>query len=107
MVNDSYAESRQTVFQIDESIVEAVKKLRDDALDFCTRHIGRYVRIKTITGQVVEGTIVHVDPRHVYLRISHGQGYAYTHRPVNPYFYGNNAILPLVLYELLVITLLS
>lgn len=69
-------------------------------IHFAYRCLNRHVRIQTINGQLYEGTVVHIDDGHIYLETA---GYA-QRQWIHPHY--SPAILPLVLYELLVITLL-
>lgn len=66
----------------------------------------RGVRVQTMDGNVYEGTIVQVDDRFLYLSVPQ----ATQNRAFFPGAFGfnpaSNVILPLVLYELLVISLL-
>ncbi|WP_248928109.1 acetyl-CoA acetyltransferase [Paenibacillus hamazuiensis] len=113
MMNNPYAAAAVNEglpgYQADASVVPVLRKLRDEAHEYCKKYTHRRVRIRTISGQTYEGVIAGVDRQHVYLLIAHGQGYAHTSypsRPIYPPFFYNNLILPLVLYELLVISLL-
>ncbi|TBL73989.1 hypothetical protein [Paenibacillus thalictri] len=105
MMNNPYMTAGQPVYQLEPEKADWLKQLHGEAFDSCSKHIGKYVRVLTITGMQVEGTIVHVDPTHVYIQVSQGQGYPQMNRAFNPFFY-NDIILPLVLYNLLVISLL-
>lgn len=74
-----------------------VQEVRDRMLKHCGGYMHKQVRVQTVDGHVYEGLILHVDRSILYLQVTM-QSRAF----LNPY----NAILPLVLYELLVITLL-
>ncbi|MBH5318679.1 acetyl-CoA acetyltransferase [Paenibacillus sp. GSMTC-2017] len=67
-------------------------------LKHCGSHMHKHVRVQTLDGHIYEGMILHVDRSILYLQIMMQDPRSF----VNPY----NVILPLVLYELLVITLL-
>ncbi|MFD0870746.1 Uncharacterised protein [Chlamydia abortus] len=100
--------SRQTVYQADAERVETIKSIRSKVRMICGQCMQRPVRVEMIDGHVYEGTIVHMDNGHLYLSVPQ---YPSMQRSFwNPYYNAyayNNVILPLVLYELLVITLLS
>ncbi|CAG7617553.1 hypothetical protein PAESOLCIP111_02038 [Paenibacillus solanacearum] len=98
----------QVLYQADSQSVHTLKAIRDRIHHICKQHTNQFVRIQTVEGHVYEGVIVSCDEGHVYVRVSQQQGH-HGHRG----FWGpgaaaayNNAILPLVLYNLLVITLL-
>jgi hypothetical protein len=94
----------QQVYQADPNTVQMIQSMRDH-LQHCGRQcLNRMVRIQTIDGHVYEGMIENVDNRHLYLRVRQ----ANDQRQFFPGYYYNPAdvILPLVLYELLVISLL-
>lgn len=104
--------------------------LKEDIYFFCRLYVNRFVRLHTRQGHLVEGTIVHVDSEHVYVRLSEGdheqaRGYfpppppppprlgpyphppGPGHYPPAPVPYGpNNQIMTLALFDLLAITLL-
>jgi hypothetical protein len=116
------------------SCAETLRKKREEMQSICGQYMNRPVRVETMDGEVVEGTMVHVDRRYVHIAVhplpdhrpvpgigpgfgpgyGHGPGYYPVPRP-GPYpvpapgIYPNpsNVILPLVLYELLVISLLA
>lgn len=92
----------QVVYQADGSHLQCLRETRDKLHHICHSYMNRPVRIQTIDGFICDGVIVNVD---------RGIMYVQTQQPVmqrglyNAYMY-NNVILPLVLYELLVITLM-
>lgn len=87
----------QQLYQADQQAVNAMKKHKEQLCSICQQYNNRYVRVTTIDGEVYEGHLSHYDQHHLYLRIAHPQQRFY-----NPYA----AVLPLVLYNLLAITLL-
>lgn len=91
----------QVLYQADPNIIQTLKSIRNRIHHICSTHVNRLVRIQTLDGHVYEGVIVRCDSGHVYLRVSHPG----VHRA----FYGpsSETILTLVLFELLVIVLLS
>lgn len=62
----------------------------------CSQHANRLVRVETVDGDVFEGHIVHIDKSILYLSLSDGETRA---------FLPGAFILPLVLYDLLAISL--
>lgn len=86
------------LYQADGTFTTHVKKVRDTLVPLCNTHLHRHVRVETMDGHKYEGMIVRVDGGHLYLQVSPNRSYS-------SYYY-NNVILPLVLFELLVITLL-
>jgi hypothetical protein len=90
-----------TLYQADSNMTRTLKSVRDHMHDICRRHVNQLVRVETLGGDVFEGIIVHCDKGILYLRLP-GYGGPRSFTP-NTY---NDVILPLVLFELLVITLL-
>ncbi|WP_248924131.1 hypothetical protein [Paenibacillus hamazuiensis] len=66
----------------------------------CKKYLGRVVKIKNKNGNVYQGKIVKVDAKKVYLRVSSVHNGKKVHTSFFPF------ILPLVLFDLLAITLL-
>lgn len=95
---------QQVIYQADPGIARALQSMREGVHIASQQYMNQPVRVQTMDGHVFEGTIVNVDTSHLYLSISPDdatkRGWLY-----DQYVY-NNVILPLVLYELLVITLL-
>lgn len=92
----------QIVYKANPSMVENLKRLRDEAYSVCEKHIHKYVQIQTIDGHVIQGAIVSVDSKHVYLSVPTSQ------QPVRQFFYNPfyySTIIPLVLFDLLAISL--
>lgn len=87
------------VYQADPHWVTTANRMRENLYSLAFAHLHRYVRVQMIDGHVYEGTIVQVDDRHLYLQTA-----AYDRAFFNPFA---ATILPLVLYELLVISLLA
>lgn len=101
--------TEQHLFQCDHHVAEKVKQVKEEAVIICRKHLYRCVRVQTIYGEVFEGTIVNVDKHFLYLQMrpTHDPMRAFG-APFGPFSpYGSSSfILPLVLYELLVISLL-
>ncbi|MDY8022983.1 hypothetical protein [Paenibacillus polymyxa] len=100
--------SPQTLYQAKPELQAELAKVRDHLHYQLSPYINHTVRVQTMDHHVYEGTIVHIDADHLYLRVpqpyhSPSPGIP---TPYRSYAY-NNVILPLVLYNLLVITLLS
>lgn len=91
----------QILYQVGSNNIHSLKSTRDHLHHLCRKHVNQLVRIETLDGDVFEGVIIQCDKGILYLRLP-GKG---SHRGFGPNYY-NNVILPLVLYELLVITLL-
>ena len=107
MVNTPHSAQAQTIFQLEPYEEKTLMKVRDHTHEICKRYTGRYVRIRTVSGEIYEGTIVGVDHRHLYLQVSSMAGdYGRAFYPAFFPFYYGNVILPLVLFELLTISLL-
>lgn len=99
----------QPVYQCEHDMADKVKKLAERVKEVCIQHISRHVRVQTIHGEWFEGTIVNVDSRYVYLQVRNDMGpmRAWGNPFFPPFNPAANMIIPLVLYELLVISLLA
>ncbi|BBH22769.1 hypothetical protein Back11_41140 [Paenibacillus baekrokdamisoli] len=88
------------IYQADAGHNNVIHNTRRKLHELCAGHMHRAIRVETVDGIVYEGMITHVDRCFLYLHCVPvlGDGRAF----FNP----NSAIIPLVLYELLVITLL-
>ncbi|MNO36230.1 hypothetical protein D3C76_262970 [compost metagenome] len=91
----------KVLYQADNNYIHNLKSVRDHLHSICRQHVNQFVRVQTLDGQVFTGRILGCDRGLVYLGVkNHGGQRA---------FFGSSsdeAILTLVLYELLVITLL-
>ncbi|OXM84265.1 hypothetical protein [Paenibacillus rigui] len=108
MYNQPESAPLQTIYQMDPNLVDSMHHMKSNVHTLCSQYMNHPVQIQTIHGQVFEGYIVHVDSMHLYLRTMPGhvgqvRGFF---NPFPSYYNYNNVILPLVLYELLVISLL-
>ncbi|GIP32479.1 acetyl-CoA acetyltransferase [Paenibacillus sp. J2TS4] len=98
--------SQHMIYQVDAERVEALKSIRHKVQQVCGQCIHRKVRVETIDGHIYEGMIVNISNGHLYLSIPQPPMQRAFFNPFQSVYY-NNVILPLVLYELLVISLLS
>jgi hypothetical protein len=96
-----HATQPQVLFQADQNMVQSLRSIRDRVHHICSTYVNRLVRVQTMDGHVYEGVIVGCDSGHIQIRVSSSG----VHRPI--YGPSDMAILTLVLYELLVIVLLS
>jgi len=90
------ADSTQ-LYKADSQWCDQMRKTRQKLAGICGQCMNRRVRIETIDGHSYEGVVVGAD--NTYLHLMTGDA-----RFFGPY--ASNAILTLVLFELLVITLL-
>ncbi|WP_284645584.1 hypothetical protein [Paenibacillus silviterrae] len=96
----------QVLFRADPHVVSSLKSVRDHVHHICRQHRNQLVRIETMDGHVYEGVLVHCDKGILYLSVRNPVPTPTPYRALSQQYYYNNVILPLVLYELLVITLL-
>ncbi|MGG1314769.1 MULTISPECIES: hypothetical protein [Cohnella] len=89
------------VYKADQVWCDHVRKTRKRLSGICAQCMHRPVRVQTIDGHTYEGTVIGSDAGHLYLQVNPAAG---DYRFLGPFAAGS--ILPLVLYELLVITLL-
>ncbi|MNB98051.1 hypothetical protein D3C75_452940 [compost metagenome] len=91
---------QRVLYQADNQYVQNLKSVRHHLHHICRQHVNQLVQVQTMDGQIVTGRILGCDRGLFYLGVQqHGGQRA---------FFGSSdeAILTLVLYELLVITLL-
>lgn len=95
------------IYQDEPNWQHMLKQKRDMVMGALHPHIGHTIRVTTLDGHTHEGVLVNVDGHHAYLQVHHHHGtHQSHHRPVyTPAQY--NQIMTLVLFELLVIVLLS
>jgi hypothetical protein len=85
------------VYKADSQWSEQVRKTRQQLAGICGQCMNRNVRVQTLDGHTYEGVVVGSDQSYLHLMTGDVRFFG-------PY--ASNAILTLVLYELLVITLL-
>lgn len=110
------------IYQADPAVIQHLHGVRESLHQSCKPYLNHQVKVQTIDGQMHEGTIAGMDSKHLYLTVTittdMGRGY------YNPYYkpypgpgypgpgypypgqVNNNVILPLVLFELLAISLI-
>ncbi|WP_185897146.1 hypothetical protein [Paenibacillus zeisoli] len=98
-------QDNQVVYQANPNMVQHLKGVKDQIRHICSIHLNRPVKVVTIDGQTFEGIIVSADDRFLYLSVAGQEDQRFLGAPGSFYYY-NNVILPLVLFELLVITLM-
>lgn len=98
-----HPEQKNIVYEAD---IETLKSIRERVHAACKQYMHKNVRIQTIDSHIYEGTIVHVDGRQLYLSVPQSMEMErqFFYPFYNPYY--SNVILPLVLFDLLTITLL-
>lgn len=105
---------QQVVYQADPSHAENVQAVRERLWKVCGGLLHRRIQVRTVDGHVHEGIVVHIDGSHIYLSVTQNRGdsraFFPPFSPFSPFtpfpFVPSSAILPLVLFDLLVITLL-
>jgi hypothetical protein len=106
-VSNPYAVQSQTIYQAHPATLQSIQAAKAKVLELSMQCMHRNIRVQMIHGQQLEGTLVHLDSQYMYLKV---EGNPEAMREVfNPYYnpYTSSIILPVVLYELLVITLLD
>ncbi|MDT3426689.1 hypothetical protein J2Z22_002223 [Paenibacillus forsythiae] len=115
----TYSGPQTLIYQADPAALHHVKKVRESMHGSLKPYINRKVRIQTIDGVTHEGFISGIDEGHLYLTVTVAASSTTTtttrgfynpyYPPYPPYYPVNpigNVILPLVLYNLLAISLL-
>jgi hypothetical protein len=107
----------QPIYEADTSVVHAIHHCKQHLHMICRQHMHRRVRIITTTGEHHEGMLVGFDEHHLFLEVSSPSSCPTCMGPSTrqPFPYGGavpfynpyaNVILPLVLFNLLTISLL-
>ena len=106
----------QPIYEADSSIMHTLHKCRDHIHEICRQHMNRRVQVTTVHGQQHTGHIVGFDDHYLYLDISMTvEMRSFFPQPFPPGFPSYPApvydpfaqtILPLVLFNLLTISLL-
>ena len=97
-----YRHSEQVLYQMDPQTAGSFNSIRDRMHQICRQHMNQLVRVETLDGDVFEGIVAGCDKGVLFLRQQSNYGSTQRFMPFN----SSAAILTLVLFELLVITLL-
>lgn len=97
-----------TIFKREPQDVEFLKKCRDQAYHHCCKYLHHHVRVQTIDGEIYEGRLMGTDVNHIYLQLVPvaTRQYPYYYNPYYPGYNPYGAVLPLVLFNLLAISLI-
>lgn len=115
-------QEQNVIYQADPAVIQHLNGVRDSVHQACKSYHNHKVNVQTIDGLVHEGTIAGADTKYLYLNVSVNgpmqRGFFNPYQPYQPYYpgqgpgyypgtpYNNNVILPLVLFELLAISLI-
>jgi hypothetical protein len=108
--NNPYPTQPQLVYEADPSDIHSMQAMKGKVMELSKQYMNRAVRVQMVEGQQLEGIVVHLDRQYIYLQVEMNP--ETMRQPYNPYFnpyfnpYNSAVILPLVLYELLVVSLL-
>ncbi|OAB32776.1 hypothetical protein PMSD_17575 [Paenibacillus macquariensis subsp. defensor] len=95
------APAQHILFQADPNMTQQFRQVREHIHHQIKGCIHRTIRVQTINGCTYEGVLMNVEGGMLFLSVPAAPSMS---RAYNPYY--NNVILPLVLFELLVIVLL-
>lgn len=100
--------THQVVYQCDQHTANSLMQHKEKVHHTCKNAVNRKVRIQTVDNEMIEGIIVGVDAKFVYLNIDNGgsRGFYPGFPPPRPPYPVYNPILPLALFNLLTISLL-
>ncbi|SFT26942.1 hypothetical protein [Paenibacillus sp. BC26] len=105
--NQSMQQELKPIYQCDAKVHHTLRSVNDHLHQLCANHVNRLVKIETMDGDVFEGHIVHCDKSILYICLSNeGVHRGFFPGPGVPPQTYNNVILPLVLFNLLAISLL-
>ncbi|WP_256760414.1 hypothetical protein [Cohnella sp. WQ 127256] len=96
------------IYQCNPEVHQMLKSIKVHLHQLCADHSHRLVKVETMDGDVFEGYIVHCDRGILHLRLSN-EGYArafFPGPPPPPFNNNSNFVLPLVLFNLLAISLI-
>ncbi|BBI30918.1 hypothetical protein KCTCHS21_03170 [Cohnella abietis] len=94
------------IYQCHSKVREVLRSVNDHLHQLCGKYADRLVKVETVDGDVFEGHIVHCDRGILYLNLSN-EGYVRAFFPGFPNPNAkSNVVLPLVLFNLLAISLL-
>jgi hypothetical protein len=104
--NNPYPIQPQLVYQADPRDIQSMQAMKAKVMELSEQYMHRAVRVQMIEGQHLDGVVVHLDNQYIYLKVEVNP--ETMRQPYNPYYnpYNSSVIIPLVLYELLVIGLL-
>ncbi|CAM4510893.1 hypothetical protein P4H94_13250 [Paenibacillus macerans] len=94
-------QQEQTLYRMDPTTMHNLKSIQDHIANICNNHVNALVRVETVDGDVFEGLLIRCERGILYLRLPGHE----TSRGFVPGFY-NDFVLPLVLFNLLAISLL-
>lgn len=98
-------QAHRPIYQCDANVHQTLKSVKDHLHQLCANHANRLVKVELMDGDVFEGHIVHCDRGLLFICLSNeGAQRAFFPGGPNPFYYNN--VLPLVLFDLLAITLL-
>ncbi|MEC0225953.1 hypothetical protein [Paenibacillus alba] len=99
-------QGHHVIYQAEPNWHHMLRQKRDMVMGSLHPHVGRTIHVTTLDGHTYEGVLLNVDGHHAYLQATPYNQYDGQHRPLyTPAQY--NQIMTLVLFELLVIVLLS
>lgn len=105
----------EKIYAVEKDVVELLHKTRERVHGLCRQYMNRPVQIETVDGEVFEGMIINVDRHYIYLQSTAAATHVHMARTPYPYTPGTyypqynpyaQQILPLVLFNLLAITLI-
>lgn len=91
------------IYHCDSNLHQALKSVMEHMHGLCSQHTGKLARVETLEGEVFEGHLMHCDRGILYLNVPQTRAFFPGHGVpfANPGF-----VLPLVLFNLLTISLL-
>lgn len=100
--------NHQVVYQCDQHTSNSMMQHKEKVHHTLKNAMNRKVRVQTVDNEVVEGIVIGVDVKFVYLSIepANNRGFYPGFPPPRPPYPGYNPILPLALFNLLTISLL-
>ncbi|AWB42957.1 hypothetical protein DCC85_01080 [Paenibacillus sp. CAA11] len=94
-------QEQTTLYQMDPATMHNLKSIQDHMASICKIHVNKLVRVETVDGDVFEGLLIHSERGILYLRLPSQMA----SRGFVPGFQ-SGYVLPLVLFNLLTISLL-
>ncbi|MDR0270445.1 hypothetical protein [Paenibacillus sp.] len=95
-------QAQPLLYQAEPQVAQTIHHIHDRVSQICKQYRNQAVRVQMLDGTVYEGVLTHCERGMLYISVPYPSSPPGQSRGL----YYNNVILPLVLYELLVITLL-
>lgn len=92
---NQYSTQPQMLFQCDHQLVHSMKKHRESAHSAMKNVVNRKVRVHTMDDEAIEGIVINVDAKNVYILVEQGnRGFYPGYPPFVPYDHVSLGVAP-------------